>query len=145
MGSPEDLRALSNTLAACYVILLRLYPTRFKSYRAPRSSRTLVWLVKHHARYPRLDSAPPTISAFEGECIAEAQRILDERVSEKAMRFRGIPSPRVLLLWDATSLLETEHFLRATRRRDWPESIEAAYLLRESQEVHELWSAIDGW
>ena len=116
-----------------------------KSHAVPGSSRTLLWIVKHHTKYPRLAPAAPPQSAFGGECRAEAERLLAERISSKVTRFAGVSAPRVLLLWDATCLLDEEHFLGATHRAEWLESIEAAYLVRDADRVYELWSSIVEW
>ena len=112
---------------------------------APSSSRTLVWIVKHHKRYPRLCYAHPPIAAWGTEFDNEAQRIIEERVTEKIRKLANVELPKVLLFWDATSLIEPASLRAISVRKEWTDFIDAAFLVRYDGQVEELWSRILNW
>lgn len=116
-----------------------------KAFYSSTSYRPLGWIVKHHRRYPRLCGAPPPIVASEAALCREARRILEDRVTEKTRKLERITLPKVLLLLDATLLMELANFLACPVQRAWEESLDAAFLIRGDSEVTELWSRIVNW
>ena len=115
------------------------------SFYSSASSRQLGWIVKHHRRYPRICCARHPVVASDAALCREALRILDERVETKIQKLKKVQLPKVLLLLDATLLMDIEHFLASPVQRSWQESFCAAFLIRGDSEVAQLRSRIAEW
>jgi len=102
-------------------------------------------IVKHSSDGAKLSDAHHPVSAREGDCRSEAQRIITDRVESKIEKLTACEFPIVLLLWDATILISYRQLREIEIPRSWQESIAAAYLVRQDCRVFQFWSSIRDW
>ena len=119
--------------------------SELRRFDSSSSYLPLGYIVKHHRKYPRLCGGQPPIVASEAALCREARRILEDRVKTKIGKLARLGLPKVLLLLDATLLMEPKYFLANPMRSNWEESVDAAFLIRGDGEVTELWSRIVRW
>ncbi len=116
-----------------------------RSFYSSNDYRPLVLVAKHHRKHARLFGTPPPIVASDVDLHCEARRILADRVTDKIRRLQGLPSPKILLLLNATLLIDSTVLLSCPVQRVWEESIDAAMLISGENEVAPLWSRIVNW
>lgn len=109
------------------------------------SVRFVAFIVKHCSDGATLSDAHHPVSAWEGDCRSEAQRIITDRVESKIEKLTACEFPIVLLLWDATALISYEQLREVEISRSWQDSIAAAYLVSQDWGVFQLWSSIRDW
>ena len=119
--------------------------SNIRPFYSSASSRPLGWIIKHHRDYPRVCCARHPIVASDTALYHEALRILDDRVETKIRKLKKVLLPKVLLLLDATVLIDLEHFRASPVQSSWRESFCAAFLVRGNGEVVQLWSRVAEW
>jgi len=89
--------------------------------------------------------AGPSLSTYEGEALAEAKELIENRLKEKEYRLRRIAYPKVLLLHDKYYLSDGEIYRAAITKVSCLQSFHTIFLTGSGVESQVLYSTNPAW